>query len=85
MDKVLSDGTIAEIGLNVKVTKSADGFKVGDETMITSINDIVINKSKHEIDLSKWKYVVRVSGGWMVNINNIKISQKINKQLKNNC
>ena len=69
--KLLSDGSQAKIGLNVKILKGVDGLKTGENTMITAINEQVINKSNHIIDLNRWHHIVQCSGGWLININQL--------------
>lgn len=72
MDKYLSDGSKAEVGLTVKILGYTEGLTRGEVTKITSIQGMVINKSEHTLDLSRWKNIIQVDGGWLVNISNVK-------------
>lgn len=64
MDKYLSDGTKAEIGMQVEIVGYAEGFKHGNRTIITNINGQVLNKANHKIELIQWANKVQCLDGW---------------------
>lgn len=71
MNKILSDGTIAIPGLKVRVIKGGGGYKKGTETEITQTDGIVTNCAGHEIDLNKWKHIVKC-GNLLQHVNSVK-------------
>lgn len=71
MSKRLSCGTIAKIGMNVKVIKGGWGYNRGTETVITAISGTIKNKGNLDVDLDRWSNIVEC-GEWLQNIYNLK-------------